>query len=524
MPTRSTRAAPATAAAPAPESAPKRRASARVAGASTAALKKQKHNSTVPDKSVKSTAKRSKYFKTDEAAKPKRKAKKRAVESEDDFIAKDDEDGHSSGSDSDFWHSEVPTTAGRKAISQTAKDFAQKRGTLLEAPVSPGKKELWREGVKTGLGPGKEVFIKKPKARDPGDIPYTDDTLHPNTMLFLKDLAKNNERQWLKAHDADYRVSKKDWDTFVETLTEKVIEQDSTIPELPAKDLVFRIYRDIRFSKDPTPSRTGKKGPYAAYYVHCQPGASFVGSGLWHPEADKLALLREDIDGNSQGLKTILREEGMRREIFDGIPDDEDKAVEAFVSQNSESALKTKPKVTGAPSFPIRFGKASTPSLHIPRLSTPYLLTRNYDWKSSEPTTYQELTRLLFPQGYEHDNENIQLLRLRSFTVGKRIPDADLVSPDAQDKIATLIGIMEPFCPSFLSKPSAVAVAGITPTKTWSRSGNRVSRRRSTWYMHVLCGRPANPDRHAQVTYLNSVVMPDAAGQGNIASDLSEDE
>ncbi|KAL4989474.1 hypothetical protein BDW68DRAFT_156879 [Aspergillus falconensis] len=426
MPTRSTRAAPATAAAPAPESAPKRRASARVAGASTAALKKQKHNSTVPDKSVKSTAKRSKYFKTDEAAKPKRKAKKRAVESEDDFIAKDDEDGHSSGSDSDFWHSEVPTTAGRKAISQTAKDFAQKRGTLLEAPVSPGKKELWREGVKTGLGPGKEVFIKKPKARDPGDIPYTDDTLHPNTMLFLKDLAKNNERQWLKAHDADYRVSKKDWDTFVETLTEKVIEQDSTIPELPAKDLVFRIYRDIRFSKDPTPykthfsaawSRTGKKGPYAAYYVHCQPGASFVGSGLWHPEADKLALLREDIDGNSQGLKTILREEGMRREIFDGIPDDEDKAVEAFVSQNSESALKTKPK------------------------------------------------------GYEHDNENIQLLRLRSFTVGKRIPDADLVSPDAQDKIATLIGIMEPF-----------------------------------------------------VTYLNSVVMPDAAGQGNIASDLSEDE
>ncbi|KAL4997031.1 hypothetical protein BDV10DRAFT_170532 [Aspergillus recurvatus] len=375
MPLRSTRAAPATAAAPAPASAPKRRASARVAGASTAALKKQKYESTAPDKS-------------------------RTAKPEDGFIAEDDEDGHSSGSGSDFWRPEVPTTAGKEAVSQAVKDFAEKRGTLLEAPVPSEKKELWREGVKTGLGPGKEVFIKKPKARDPGDIPYTDDTLHPNTMLFLKDLAKNNERQWLKAHDADYRASKKDWDTFVETLTEKVIEQDSTIPELPAKDLVFRIHRDIRFSKDPTPykthfsaawSRTGKKGPYAAYYVHCQPGASFVGSGLWHPEADKLALLREDIDGNSQGLKTVLREEGMRREFFDGIPDDEDKAVEAFVSQNSESALKTKPK------------------------------------------------------GYEHDNENIQLLRLRSFTVGKRISDADLVSPDAQDKIAALIGIMEPF-------------------------------------------------------------------------------
>ncbi len=39
-------------------------------------------------------------------------------------------------------------------------------------------------------------------------------------------------------HDADYRASKKDWDTFVESLTEKIIEKDDTIPELPAKDLV----------------------------------------------------------------------------------------------------------------------------------------------------------------------------------------------------------------------------------------------------------------------------------------------
>jgi hypothetical protein len=63
-------------------------------------------------------------------------------------------------------------------------------------------KQLWKEGVKTGLGPGKEVFIKKPKARDPGDVPYKDHTLHPNTLLFLKDLAKNNERAWLKGESS----------------------------------------------------------------------------------------------------------------------------------------------------------------------------------------------------------------------------------------------------------------------------------------------------------------------------------
>src|SRR5579871_5885375 len=53
-------------------------------------------------------------------------------------------------------------------------------------------KDLSRPGVKTGLGPGTQVIIKKPKARDAGDTPYSDESIHPNTMLFLKDLAANN--------------------------------------------------------------------------------------------------------------------------------------------------------------------------------------------------------------------------------------------------------------------------------------------------------------------------------------------
>lgn len=53
--------------------------------------------------------------------------------------------------------------------------------------------------------------------------------------------------------DPEYRRSLKDWEAFVETLTEKIIEADETIPELPLRDVIFRIYRDIRFSKDPTP-------------------------------------------------------------------------------------------------------------------------------------------------------------------------------------------------------------------------------------------------------------------------------
>lgn len=64
---------------------------------------------------------------------------------------------------------------------------------------SASKKELWRPGVKAGLGPGTQVIIKKPKAREAGSTPYQDHTVHPNTMLFLEDLKANNDREWLKS-------------------------------------------------------------------------------------------------------------------------------------------------------------------------------------------------------------------------------------------------------------------------------------------------------------------------------------
>ena len=63
-------------------------------------------------------------------------------------------------------------------------------------------------------------------------------------------------------------------------------------------------------------------------------------------EASKLALLRRDVDRNSTRLKSVLRNADLRREFFKGIPDDERKAVKAFISHNQDSALKTKPKVS----------------------------------------------------------------------------------------------------------------------------------------------------------------------------------
>lgn len=53
----------------------------------------------------------------------------------------------------------------------------------------------------------------------------------------------------MSAHDADYRVSKNDWDTFVDAMTEKIVEKDETIPELPAKDLVRKFFSFSKSSK-----------------------------------------------------------------------------------------------------------------------------------------------------------------------------------------------------------------------------------------------------------------------------------
>ncbi|KAL2217225.1 hypothetical protein M432DRAFT_549948 [Thermoascus aurantiacus ATCC 26904] len=411
MPRRSSRVAPQPAVAPA--LAPKRRPSAPLDTATSATKsKKQKSESaTAKPKPIRSTAKKSKYF--ENSAPEESESESESVQDSGSAYedtrstspAPDSETAERDSTNEDGEEEEKPKQkkCGGRGWAHGRKKKPKDNNAETDEDIKALKgKELWREGVRTGLGPGKEVFIKIPhlKARDPGGTPYQNHTIHPNTMLFLQDLKENNEREWLKAHDADYRASKKDWDSFVETLTEKIIEKDSTIPELPTKDLVFRIHRDIRFSNDPTPykthfsaawSRTGKKGPYAAYYVHLQPGSCFVGSGLWMPEASKLALLREDIDRNPRRIKAVLNEAGMRREFFNGIPDDEEKAVKAFVSQNQENALKTKPR------------------------------------------------------GYEADNENIELLRLRNFTIGKPLPDEVLLSPDAQDRIAELVGIMVPF-------------------------------------------------------------------------------
>ena len=130
--------------------------------------------------------------------------------------------------------------------------------------------------------------------------------ISPSTISFLKSLKKNNNKPWFDNNREKYLDAKNNFEQFVKELLKKMILIDEDMKGLSAKNCCFRINRDIRFSKNKTPykinmsayfSKGGKKSIYAGYYFHLQPeGNSFVGGGLWHPEATELKKIRQEID------------------------------------------------------------------------------------------------------------------------------------------------------------------------------------------------------------------------------------
>jgi hypothetical protein len=244
MPRQSSRPAPASPGAPV---ASKRRASARLSAAEPE-VKRVKSNTDLSLRQAKSTSSKSKYFEAEDSEPESESDESVGGSSESAYEEAKDEP-----SSSDEAEPEEPSDSDEDTKKKPSVRGKQRQSISDETDTLKGK-ELWREGVRTDLQPGQEVIIAKPKARDAGKTPYQDETLHPNTRLFLIDLASNNDRQWMKgkcnttrlasgwltcaAHDPDYRAAKKDFETFVDALTPKIGQVDATVPELPVKDLV----------------------------------------------------------------------------------------------------------------------------------------------------------------------------------------------------------------------------------------------------------------------------------------------
>lgn len=212
MPRRKSAAAAAAAAATTPTSTKSHKRQLSAAATATPASRASKRLRSSADNTPtngKITPKKSKYFEaSDEENEP----------SSDEASDEASESGYEDADDATE-ASEPPTASedeydseedAKKGRNKSGRKYTGGDSSVLGKVVEGGK-ALWREGVKAGLGPGKQVFIEKPKPRGDGGIKYVPGRVHPNTMAFLADLKKNNDREWLKMHDPDYRQSWNDW-------------------------------------------------------------------------------------------------------------------------------------------------------------------------------------------------------------------------------------------------------------------------------------------------------------------------
>ena len=191
-----------------------------------------------------------------------------------------------------------------------------------------------------------------------------------SVLRFLRKLKKNNNKPWFEANRNGYTEAKQELETFLEGLIASYSKTDDAISRLTPKDCMFRINRDVRFSKDKSPYKTnfgayinpgGKKSTLGGYYLHIEPGASFVGGGLWMPMPAELAKIRQEIDYNLPEFTAIL----------------------------------------SSASFKKQYGSLST--------DEEYSLKR-------------------IPKGYENDNAAAEYLKLKSFIATRKLSDEEVSS------------------------------------------------------------------------------------------------
>lgn len=208
--------------------------------------------------------------------------------------------------------------------------------------------------------------------------------LQPDTLQFLRDLTANNNKPWFEANKKRFEAAKKDVELLVGEVIMGLARFEPAVADFKAKDCVFRIYRDVRFSKDKTPYKTnmgawinkgGKKAPHAGYYLHIEPGNSFLAGGIYMPEADLLKSVRQEIDYNAEEFNSILNNPKFKK-TFGGLADHK---------------LKTSPK------------------------------------------------------GYDKDHPEIDTLRQTSFVVSQKVTDDEVLNPKFSSKVVSVFETLHPF-------------------------------------------------------------------------------
>lgn len=211
--------------------------------------------------------------------------------------------------------------------------------------------------------------------------------LHSSTIKFLKNLKKKNNKSWFDKNRELYETAKVDFTNFIQEVINQHSKKDASIKNLVAKDCLFRINRDLRFSKDKSPYKSnfgasinkgGRKAMNSAgYYFHLEPGGSFTGGGIYIPLPDELKKVRQEIDYNFSDFKKII----------------------------------------GSKKFKLVYGDLDK--------SAEFLLSR-------------------VPKGYQPDNPAAEYLRLKSYIAMIKVNDADLASKDLIKKTIAAFEVLQP--------------------------------------------------------------------------------
>jgi uncharacterized protein (TIGR02453 family) len=211
-----------------------------------------------------------------------------------------------------------------------------------------------------------------------------------STLLFLRDLTLNNNREWFAANKHRYDQCLKEARELASLWIQGVASFDTDVTDNLPDKAIFRIYRDTRFSPDKTPYKNhigmaigkgGRTSAHAGYYLHIAPGESFIAGGKWMPPGDELKKIRQEIDYNYSLLQDVVQSVDFRR---------------TFNDFDQEMKLKKPPK------------------------------------------------------DYPADHPAIEWLKLRSFTVTHIFTDEEVLSPEFPDYVVSACKTMYPLI-SFLN-------------------------------------------------------------------------
>lgn len=208
-------------------------------------------------------------------------------------------------------------------------------------------------------------------------------SISAKTFEFLVKLEQNNNRDWFNENKSLYTDSQQDLINFLEELIQQMSSYDGEITKTDVKKSLFRIYRDVRFSKDKSPYKTnfgaslgmGKGSQKAGYYLHIEPGKSFVAAGIYMPEPQVLKTIRKEISLFKDDFLKVVHSENF---------------TNTFTNLDQDSKLKN------------------------------------------------------VPQGFEKEDPMAEYLKLKNFIIVYPLRDSDLTKKDSASKVSKIFEAAKP--------------------------------------------------------------------------------